>query len=139
MKINKHFKLMYKKSGFLNFKIYRTYRNIRASVPATKEQYDEITIIHYNDNKFTPILLHKDYISSITRWRIKDFYKDIKQLINIKEPFISERSSRYDMNTNTTHNILRYYWGCRKFNKRQLYLIKKTLEETYTIKQLTGK
>lgn len=103
-----------------------------AWLPATKEIFDLVCIIHYPSIKnFTPIVLTKSAIKSGEYWRIESFYKGVCELLT--------NGSTEEGYSGHCHSIFAHYkykWGCRIFTKAQLKLIKKEMECFYSEKQL---
>lgn len=93
---------------------------------ASKQQFDEVTIIHYDSKEFTPIVLRKYIVTSEARHLVKEFYKGVLHLLR-KEPFYEEISR---FNAGYLGGDI-YEWGCRRFTRKQLLLIKRTMEWHY--------
>ena len=119
--------------------MYNTLKPTRFSpvLKATKKQFDNVTIIHYPRNlDFRPIVLCKNEVKSGRIWRVATFYDGLLKAIKVC------RSQNYRGELDNVGHAIRsrrsniVYWGCRRFTIRQLLLIKKTMEQEYTKKQL---
>lgn len=110
---------------------------------ASKESFDKCTIIHYPTNKnFTPIVFDGWNVESEDSWEIKDFYegllialktledgnsRDCPHLWGIERPKVSGKQ-QYSY----------IVWGCRRFTKKKLLLIKETMEWHYGKNKFKG-
>lgn len=103
---------------------------------AIKKQFDSVTIIHYpSDLDFRPIVLRKDDVKSWLTWEVATFYKGALRAIEVcSYPY--DRTGLDDKGYYICHHSDMVNWGCRKFTMKQLLLIKRTMEQEYTKKQL---
>lgn len=120
MKINKYWKL---DSDLFPYRV----RDIGYRGKATQKQFDSVTIIHYQDIDFRPIVLCEDYVRSSHRYDIKEFYKGVVFLLgkDLWYGYYCDYISIYDW------GLDKYDWGCRVFTRNQLLLIKRTMEWHY--------
>lgn len=148
MRINKYFTLRKSMGSWEGFTPDRTDWLDLDWVKPTKKEYDKLCIIHYPDlgNGFVPIVLGDTYVSSESRWSVKIFYAGVKRLLKLGTKLETHYSSSIQLHTKRNRYSMKvtkfyadgneYEWGCRTFTEKQLLLIKKTMEENYSKKQL---
>lgn len=110
--------------------------------PATKEEYDNSTIIHFG-RYFKPIVLTDNLICSGGFWTIADFWKDLNTAISLckKKAFNGEflkTKGEWGISRNAPLSRNEVHWGCRVFTLKQLETIRGAMKWHYTRKQLRG-
>lgn len=102
-----------------------------------------ITVIYWESNPIGdteyPIILADNYIQSENIWTIKNFYKILLKVIDAeKKPgktYYPRGRHNYKYSYSKYHGDI-FRWGCRRFSKKQLLYIKKTMEQEYSKKEL---
>ena len=131
MRINKYW--------FLDEYMYPL-RDNHIFTPATKEQYDGVTIIYF-DSEFRPIVLCDNWVKSGRAWSIADFWKDLNTALKAsrikgyKRKCDSDFTPIYRFSCDPVNTIR---WWCRKFTTKQLETIRDAMKWHYTRKQLMG-
>lgn len=142
MRINKYWSLIQGSAGYLRptTMLKTRHKHLHS---ATKKQFDKVAIYHTeaNGGVFYPIIFADKYVSSKCRWEVKDFFRQISEIIRLykggldETPFNTDCLNKHWVGWSYKGRIS---WGCRLFTIKQLEEIKALMLESYVSKELRG-